>query len=177
MSHQKENGDAPARKLRQTPSRSWEIDRIIALNDAGLNIPQIAGKMRIKHSVVADIVKKNNVEKGRDKIKKEVLRDKVTLLKDIVGQSLEVTKEYLDEMKDPEVRKIRMRTPSDMAQFALVATKLNEMLRVELGESTQNIAVVHYTVEQTRKILSDLKKTDPVFEYPELDEETNGSPE
>lgn len=89
-----------------------------------------------------------------------LLKEKVPMLKNIVTLSLASVQDYLMGLQDP-VKKQAL-TTKDIKDISGIAKDINELLRLELGQATQNVQVVQYTYEQTRIVLEDLRK-DPVF--------------
>jgi hypothetical protein len=52
------------------------------------------------------------------------------------------------------------------------------MLRLELGQSTANVAVeTRMSLDQTINIFKELQEKDKVFEYPSLTDETKAGPD
>lgn len=78
-------------------------------------------------------------------------------------------KEFLTELAQTPER-LHALSLIEVKNLASIGVDLNEMLRLEMGQSTQNIEVVQYSYNETKVMLEDLKKIDPVFEYPELDD-------
>ena len=138
----------------------------------------VAEILGCRTDTVQRVVKKrfldDRMEELQNKIKQEVYEDKIPLLKDIVGMSLQQVKESLQELaKDPE-RKAKM-SIRDIRDLAGVGRELNDLLRLELGQSTENIAVktVTHSHQSMHVLLEDLRKMDPVFEYPKLEAPKN----
>lgn len=149
--------------------------RMAALGFATSDIlAQVGRQTGIKVRKVRAIALKHNIiEQGRQlhkEIKEEVLKDKIAILKNIVGTSLSTLKEYLDELSRDKERLHSLRV-SEAKGLSDVAKNLNELLRLELGQTTQNVQVVEYSYNETKVMLEDLKKMDPVFEYPALGED------
>lgn len=102
--------------------------------------------------------------------KEEVFKNKIPLIKDIIGLSLTNIKEFLVELSQNDEKKGELKV-RDIRELAEVAKSLNELMRLEQGESTINIGmnVTHqhnHTV--TMEALGKLAAIDPVFEYPAL---------
>ena len=96
-----------------------------------------------------------------------IYREKVPLAKEVVGLSLTALKEYLVDLNSNPAKKVKL-TPQDAKALCSVACELNNLLRLELGEPTQNIAVVHHSYAETKKIFDELRQKDEIFDYPEL---------
>lgn len=110
-------------------------------------------------------------EKAKKEFFDEIVGDKIPALKQIVGLSLHTVKEFLLELAQDKER-IKNLQVFEAKQLTTICTEVNQMLRLEVGESTQNVAVVNYTFEDTKKVLKDLKAIDPIFEYPEIRNES-----
>ncbi len=151
----------------------WEnkIETVTKLAVKGFTISQIIAKTEFPDYVVRKILRDNRtkacIDKVQDKITQEAFRHKVPMLKEIVSMSLTAIKETLEDLKDPEVRKEMLSRPSDLAALSKIATDLNALLRLELGQSTQNVETISHNYQETKIILQDLKKKDPVFDYPD----------
>lgn len=94
----------------------------------------------------------------RVKITEELFKDKIPMMKNIVGVSLHKTLAFLKDFEPSTI--------DDVRALALVFKDIQMMLRLDMGQSTENIAVQHsgnYTVEQTQKLLVDLQTKDKIF--------------
>jgi hypothetical protein len=158
----------------QRSSFTWQekVEKVTALRLRGMQVDQIVALTGIDDKSVRKIAAnedfKDGVKKIHNDITKEALESKVPILKEIVGISLTAIKEKLLELKDPEIRDKMIGSARDLAALGKLATDLNTLLRLELGQSTQNVESVSHSYQETRIILQELKKKDPVFDYPEL---------
>lgn len=105
----------------------------------------------------------------REAITEEVYKGKVPFLKEVVGLSLNVVKDFLVDLTTNQDKKDAM-TAQDAKHITNIAKDLNELLRLELGEATQNIHVVQHTLAETKIVLEDLRKKDKIFDYPEIED-------
>jgi hypothetical protein len=133
----------------------------------------IASRLYVKVKFVRAILAKKGAEievrKAARQAAKQLYGEKVNVLKDILGLGLNVTREYLEEMQDITVRDERLQTLQDFKALAETMVKYNELLRLDLGQSTQNVAVIQYSWEETRKLLMELKNKEPgVFDLPDI---------
>lgn len=153
--------------------KNWHRYAGMGFNASGI-VTRVALELNISPEKVKDVAKKANlIEQSRQlqqDIKEEVFKNKIPLLKEIVGASLSSVRDYLAELSTDKERLLRM-SVSEMKGLADVAKNLNELLRLELGQSTQNVQVVQYSFNEAKILLEDLKTIDPVFEYPELSDE------
>lgn len=102
--------------------------------------------------------------------------EKVPIMRDIVGMGLNGIKECLKEMADPARRQEMIRHVADLKALTGIVESLNMLLRLEDGKSTQNVAV-NRNYQETRVVLQDLSKVDPVFSYPQIPEKLEGDNE
>lgn len=151
--------------------RKWHKYTGLGLNPSGI-ISRLSLELNLPPDRIHLVAKKANLiiesKKFQSEVKEEVLKDKVPILKEIVGTSLTAVQEYLVELGTNKER-LHSLSVSEMKGLADVAKSLNELLRLELGQSTQNVQVVQYSFNEAKVMLEDLRKIDPVFEYPALD--------
>lgn len=104
---------------------------------------------------------KDEAKALRREIAEEVYKEKVPMMQDIVGLCLAKLKDFVSAIEPEEIETIQ-----DAKALKDIACDLNTMLRLELGQSTDNIAInaqAQYTIEHTQKLLSDLRPKDPIF--------------
>lgn len=159
------------RKLKWDKTREWKkvVDRVLDLKERGKPIEYIVEKTRADVSIVRRILEDENFAEMRAK---EVFERKVPVLQDILGLGLACLNTTLKEMANSdEVRKQYLGSVSDIHKLAATLKEVNTLIRLELGESTQNISLKQHTThsyQDTRVAIQELKKIDPVFDYPEL---------
>lgn len=137
------------------------------LKTKGFEEHQIANLTSIPPMEISRIF---NDEKVAAAIAKENYEKKIPIMKDVVGMGLEVIKNCLIEMMDPEIRKGMVKNVKDLATLQGVVQDLSMLLRLEEGKSTENISISKRSYQETRFAIQELKKIDPVFDYPELPE-------
>ena len=140
----------------------------------GLGVPEIAAETGYTEKQIRFVITNANLKKQAETHRKEitqaVLEDKVPLLKKITQLSLTTLASYLEDLSTDEEKKSNL-TTKDGLDLANITHKINEVLRLELGQSTQNVAVqAQVTHDQAQGILEHLRLKDPVFGefYPEL---------
>ena len=147
-------------------------DEIIQLYLSGKKIPEICKETKASFRRVNTIVTKGRLEEKAKKFLKEsakaVLEEKIPLLKEIASLSLMNVRDFLGELSDPVKRSERLSTMKDARDLAAIASQLNEMLRLELGQSTSITETVSYSFEAIKVLLTDLSKVDPIFDYPKF---------
>jgi len=112
------------------------------------------------------------IEDREKQITKRLLKEKVPVLKEIVNLALENTRTFLEELSDPEIRANRLKTIRDARDLSQIASDLNSLLRLELGQATQNVKhEVELSLDETKKVFDELRKVDKVFEYPVFEAE------
>lgn len=147
---------------------------MLALKASGLSNDEIEGKTGYKRAFIDRTVATYPVKKFTnrcvERIRTELFKDKVPALKKIVEDSLAALGEALAELRDPEIRAKILCDAKSMKALAGVVADMNGLLRLELGQSTENVQQVSYSYQQIRVGLQELAKMDPVFEYPKLPE-------
>lgn len=135
-------------------------------------VDQIVALTQIPEQQVIRILREDQFKKGMSEIKKKVVketfRDKVPILKEIVELSLSAIRDTLKELDTDEGRRALIQGTRDLQALSKVATDLNTLLRLELGESTANVVSISHSYQETRVAIQELQKMDPVFEYPEI---------
>lgn len=145
-----------------------------ALGSATSAAHRITAETGIPAKRIKSILQKAYLIKEAKKVQSEVataiIKDKVPMVSGIVELTLTTIQGFLEDLSKDEVRKSEL-TVKDIKDLADVATKFNEMVRLEQGKSTANIGVSvqqTITLSSTMQALAKLKMIDPVFEYPEL---------
>ncbi len=154
----------------------WEqkVEAVMKWKVVGASVEEIIAKTGLGEVIVQRILREKTVGKAVKDIKTDIINaafeEKVPVLKEIVGHSLHAIRESLKELADPEVRKVMLSRMSDISSLANTLKGINELLRLELGQSTQNIDIKSQknSYQETRIVLQELSKKDPVFSYPEL---------
>lgn len=133
------------------PTTAAVAETAVALN---LSVNRVA-------SAVKKFKAKEEAKVIRQKVVEEVYEDKIPLMKDIVGISLSKLKQFISAVEIENIETIQ-----EAKALKDIACDLNSMLRLELGQSTENIAInaqAQYTIEHTQKLLADLRPKDPIF--------------
>lgn len=166
------------RKRRKTLSKkNWEqspewmekINIVTKCQAMGYSPEQIAAVAKIPDMEVRRILEDEIVA---CRVAAKNFQEKIPVIKEILGLSLDGLRERLKDLVDPEKRKELLPNMGAMAALTRILVDLNGLLRLEQGQSTENIATVSSSYKETRIMLQDLRKVDPVFEYPELPEAT-----
>lgn len=89
-------------------------------------------------------------------ITEEIYKDKIPLAKSIVGLSLFKLERFLERFKPASV--------TDAKELKNIAADINGLLRLETGQSTNNIDV-HVTHKDADSILKELSENDPFKDY------------
>ena len=103
---------------------------------------------------------------------KENYANRIDVVRNILGLGLDAIHQTLKGLQDPEKREALIGNMRDLKTLSDVIAQLNTLVRLEEGKSTINVATENHTFRQTRVILQELKKIDPVFDYPELPDKT-----
>lgn len=157
--------------------RPWEEKvRIVAhCYLKGFTVDEIVAKHDIPTQQVVRILAQDEFKKGmkrvEEKVTEETLKDKLPLLKKITGDALSVLSGLIEKLQDDENYRMMMITNvRDLKALGDVATQVNGLLRLEKGQSTENIAIQQNSYQETKVLIDDLRKVDPVFEWPQLPE-------
>lgn len=109
-----------------------------------------------------------------DYVENKFSYDKSPVSEEIVVSGLSSMKEFMKELEDPQIRKLRLSTIQDAKALSSIIKEQNEILRVEQGKANSFVKhEVELSLDQTKKVFSDLRRIDPVFDYP-LEEEEEG---
>lgn len=156
-------------KVKESEEEQAAKKAVVKMFIEGKSVPEIAAASPLPFKKVTSLIeatqKKISVKDVRQEVKEEMLLAKVPILEEIVSLSLNTVKEFLVELSTNEVKKVLL-TTKEAKDIMAICKDLNEMLRLELGQSTQNLAVVEMSYDQTKNLLDDLRAKDPVFEYP-----------
>ena len=136
----------------------------------GTPLPEIIKKTGLQSADLMNVIwyakLREKASQIQEEVKREILSEKVPILKEITKMSLDCVKDWLIELQNPEVRAERLKSTRDIKDIANIATGLNEMLRLELGQEPQGLADTTKTaVMATEEVLEEMKAIDPVFDY------------
>ncbi|WP_288985268.1 hypothetical protein [uncultured Flavobacterium sp.] len=144
--------------LEKSVNQSDKIARHLTAQELKLNPDKV--EMVLKEAG-ANIV----AERLKNEVKQKVIEDKVPLLCDIVGNTLEAIKSWSREFISSN-RHLDM-SVSEAKQLTGMVKDMNELIRLEKGQSTQNIGVLHahanITSDQATQILTEYKALDPLL--------------
>lgn len=150
----------------QSPEWRKKVDTVNKLKCAGYGEEQIAAVTLYPPIEVRRIIE-DDLE--AQKYAKSNFDQQLPVMKDIVGMGLKAIQDALKELLiDPELRRRALGRICDVKDLTKIVVELNSLIRLDQGQSTQNIAVSRNNYQETRVILQELKKIDPVFSYPEL---------
>jgi hypothetical protein len=138
-------------------------------NSARVTLDETIADTRVSKNELLRVLRKfRAIDQGkaiRHEIQKEVYKDKIPLVKNIVGLSLRTINDYLQDLEQDPISKAGL-TIQDLKGLADIATQLNGLLRLEEGKSNLNISMgVEHSYKTTLQALDKLRKIDPVFEY------------
>lgn len=154
--------------FQETSEWQHKISTIMKLKGKGYNEFQIADMTSFPEMEVRRIFQDENVAV---QIAKDNIKNKLPVIKDIIGMGLDAIREALIDMtSNPEIRAQVLSTPSQIQSLTRTIESLNNIARLEQDLSTQNVSQRTHTYETTRVALQELKKLDPIFDYPELPE-------
>lgn len=152
--------------------RSKRRAEIIDLAFKGLTPNEIVARTGHPLSLILETCKRHKIDKAIksaetrvvEEVTKEVFKDKVPQLKKLVGTTLDVLIQAMEELRDdPERRAEVLSSVSELNKLADMGTKMNELLRIENGQPIPESQTQTITFEQKRVALSKLDPEDPVF--------------
>lgn len=148
------------------------VDQITLARRKGLTDEQIYLLVGVDKQIVHQIIL---AEEVADRKAKKVFAEKVPVIQDIIGLSLSALCRTLKEMdQDDELRRKMLGKASDVLTLTKAIEGLNTLLRLELNQATQNIAVKashSVSLRETKAVLENMSKIDPVFSYPQITDE------
>ncbi len=151
----------------KTPEWKRTVDRVLKCKEKGLEMDAIVAIVGEDKHAVKRIIED---EELADERAREEFERKIPTIQNIISLSLGAINNTLKDMTvDDELRKRMLGKVSDVSLLVKAVESLNTLLRLELGKSTQNIAVKN-SYQQTREVLQEIAKVDPVFDYPTLPE-------
>lgn len=126
----------------------------------------VAKNLGVQHSLVITELSKAAAQKEAKKQREEyadyIYSQKLPLAKSIVGKSLVEVDNFLTTFKPTTVQEAK--------DLVKMATDMTTLLRLELGQSTQQIEIIHKTHKDVTVILEELRVTDPFMDYEVGDE-------
>ena len=156
----------------ETPEWVEQVKRVKSLQEKGFAEDMIATLTEYPAIQVKRICEDENIAKARAK---ENYLQKIPIMKEIIGMGLEGIREFLKELiLDPDKRKEAIKTVAQANTLKTLISDLEMLVRLEEGKSTANLAVQqNHNFQQTREAIQNLRKLDPVFDYPELPEKAD----
>jgi len=111
------------------------------------------------------------VQEIQERVAREVLIDRVPILREITQVTLTAIKDFVYKLEDKKFRDRFIESVRDLKDLTAIVSDVGSMLRLELGQSTQNVEVKNQmSLEQTVNVLKELSNRDPVFEYPQIED-------
>lgn len=124
---------------------------------------EVAKRLGIRSYLVFQIVKKALLRKEAKKQRRDyadkIYGEKIPLAKSIVGKSLTKLDNFLTAYTPTNIE--------DAKGLAKIATDVTTLLRLELGQATQQVEIMHKTQRDVNVILHELKDNDPFVDYPD----------
>lgn len=164
-----------ARKPKEKLNLNWKaspewqkkVDAVVALKKRGFGEEAIVAVAQVPGMEVRRILEDEEITK---EIAVAGYEGQIDLMKDIIGMGLEALSQALkDIVTDGDVRRSVFKKVSDLAAMKNIVQDLSMLVRLQEDKSTENVHI-HNTrsYEDTRLAIQQLKKSDPVFDYPEL---------
>ena len=129
----------------------------------------VSKKLSCHPAHIIHVVKKMNLQQlakeQKKEITEEIYAEKIPLAKRVVGLSLEAAAIYLQDFQPKNIQEAQT--------CVTMATQINNLLRLELGKSTENVEILHRAERPLVTILESLQKNDPFVQYPQPQLENN----
>lgn len=151
----------------EEPEWRAKVDTVTRLKSSGYRQEDVLAITGYKPMEVSRIFNDDRVVHA---IAKKNFEDAAPTVKDIIGLGLDALKSTLIEMSDPEVRRKMIANVRDLASLTKVIGDLNNFLRIDQGQSTMNLETHSKSFQETRHVFQELRKKDPVFDYPTIPE-------
>jgi hypothetical protein len=87
-------------------------------------------------------------------------KEKIPIAKSIVGHSLQKVDDYLQNFSPTSIQ--------DVKDLVGIAKDMTHLLRLELGESTEKIEIIHKTQKDVTVLVEEARRNDPFTDYAEL---------
>ena len=153
-----------------SPEWQKKVRLVLNFKGRGYNEQQIAIQTQITPMEVRRIYNDEAIAKAAAL---KAYNEMIPVIRETVGLGLDAIREGLKEMTlDPEFRAKHLSRLSDFNMLTSIIEKLNGILRLEEDKSTVNVAsnITRRSYQETRQAIQELKKVDPVFDYPKLAE-------
>lgn len=149
------------------PEWRRKVDHVTRLKIAGYDVNTITTLTGYVPMEVNRIFEDDRVNRA---IAKKNFEEAAPTIKDIIGLGLNALKATLEEMVDENVRRKMIGNVRDLASLTKVIGDLNNFLRIDQGQSTMNLETHSKSFQETRHVFQELRKKDPVFDYPQIPE-------
>jgi len=136
-------------------------------NDAEA-VRQVAGKLDKPFHHVENIIRtgiiRQEAKEQRAKYADKIYEEKIPVIKTIISKGLESVLEFVTNNKPKDYTEAKL--------LSSIATDLTKLLRLELGQSTHKVELIHSTQKDITVILDELQTTDPFVDYKQSSEDT-----
>lgn len=151
-----------------------KVEQILFLTDKGFALDKIASATQMNPLEVQRIVEERATYKRSlvDNYKK-----KLPTLKEAIAIGIDGIRDRLEEMLKPTSRLETLKKISDVRNLVAIIKELNELVRLEQEQSTENIRAETRSYSTTRHVIQELQKMDPVFAYPDLPKADDAKPD
>ena len=115
---------------------------------------------RAAERIIAKHFAKEEGKKQRREYADEIYKEKIPIAKAVVAMSLDKLCAF--------VNNCTVETFEDAKALSKIASDMNVLLRLELGQSTNNVEVITRTEKSVQTLLGELKEVDPFVNYTEI---------
>lgn len=127
---------------------------------------EVARRLGVTYSRVFGTIKKALIRREARLQRKEyadrIYSEKLPLAKSIVGKSLTKLDQYLTTFSPSSIQ--------DAKDLSKIATEMTTLIRLELGQPTEQIGIMTQTQKNVTVIVEELKNNDPFVDYPALED-------
>ena len=147
------------------------VDQVTIAKKKGLTDQQVYDLVGVDRQIVSQII---HSEEVADRKARKLFTERIPMLQDVVALSISAIRKVLKEMEESdEFRREMIKKPADLLTLAKTAESMNTLLRLDLNQSTANVATrIEHNVRlsETKAVLDNMAKLDPVFSYPQITE-------
>lgn len=163
ISHKSESSEWAPNKVEETVIRLFFEIRPASDSHKETAL-EVSRRLGLTYHKVFQIIKRSLLRKEAKKQRRDyadkIYEEKIPLAKSIVGKSLTKLDNFLTTYTPSNIE--------DAKGLAKIATDVTTLLRLELGQATQQVEIMHKTQRDVNVILHELKDNDPFVDYPDI---------
>lgn len=160
--------DPPARN-KEILAAYFEERPVARSNDEALK--RVASRCKCSKDRAAAVVEKSlareEAKKQRREYADQLYGERIPVLQSIVGKGSLAVDNFLTTFRPQNLYEAEALT-------RMIASMAN-LLRLELGKSTNNVEIIHKTHKNLTTIMKELKENDPFVDYEQIEDKISGS--